>query len=109
MHDVVALCDLVDGMDLDVQWGREHLDLSDTNDLTWAERSNELIRESMPPSEVSFLYEFSVVAESREKIWEQAVNGKEERMRGKYQTEYWKTRFRLHTDSDPTLQDRDYV
>ncbi|KKZ61864.1 hypothetical protein EMCG_03653 [[Emmonsia] crescens] len=83
MHDVVALCDLVDGMDLDVQWGREHLDLGDTNDLEWAERGNELIRESLPPTELSFLYEFSVVAESREKIWEQAVNGKEERMRGK--------------------------
>ncbi|KAI9729157.1 MAG: hypothetical protein M1834_007064 [Cirrosporium novae-zelandiae] len=108
-YDLVSLHDLVDGMNLSEEWGNEHLDLSGTNDTTWAAQKNELIRAAVPSGDYSCLYELSTTAFSRKETWEVAVRGKEHRLGIKYPKKLFLTRFRLHNDSDPRLSDRIFV
>jgi hypothetical protein len=40
IHDLVSLCDIVDGANLDDMWGQLHLDLNGITDLEWAQQRN---------------------------------------------------------------------
>ena len=40
-RDMVSLADVIDGMDLSKDWGSRNLDLTQLNDLCWANWANE--------------------------------------------------------------------
>ncbi|KZM19283.1 hypothetical protein ST47_g9573 [Ascochyta rabiei] len=39
-HDLVSLCDIVDGANLSYEWGQIHLNLNGTTDVEWAQQRN---------------------------------------------------------------------
>jgi len=106
---MVSLDDLVDGMNLSEEWGQEHLNLSGTSDVAWAEQKNEAIRASVPLTENSCLLELSDAAFSRKEIWESSVRGRDRRLGVEMPKEVHRTRFYLRDSGDPRLSDRDYV
>lgn len=99
----VALCDLVDGMNLSKEWGDDHLDLTGTNDVEWTKKKNERIRKNVPDDENACLFELSEIEMPRRQFWEETTGGKEHRLGFKYPKEYYATRFRLHSEGDPRL------
>ncbi|KAK3080349.1 hypothetical protein LTS18_002237, partial [Coniosporium uncinatum] len=44
-YNIVALCDVVDGTDVSLDWGSQHLDLAGTNDVQWAIQTNSRLRD----------------------------------------------------------------
>jgi hypothetical protein len=105
-HDMVALCDVVDGTDVNEDWGEKNLDLSGTIDAGWIKWKNDAIRAQEEGSwNIFCLVETQIV--SRRKTWEDAVRGKEKRLGFKYPKELFATRFRLRGSKDPWLSNRD--
>ncbi len=92
--------DLIDGMDLDYEWGAANLQL-DRIPSDHINRKNELIRESLPglPGLLACL---STAPNAREK-WTHAVQGKIARMAPKRSEAVYSTRFRLIGSPDPRL------
>lgn len=110
MLELNALADLVDGMNLTEEWGEQHLDLSGTNDVPWAERKNERIRASIPLTENSCLLELGAAPFSSRETWEMIVGRKTQRLGWEYEPkELWATRFRGRDEEDPRSRDRNYV
>ena len=105
-HDIVALCDIVDGTNVTEDWGDTNLDLSGTIDADWIKWKNDTIR-AQPEGlwNIFCLVETKVV--SRRQTWEDAIRGKEKRLGFKYPKDLFATRFRLRGSEDPWLSDRD--
>ncbi|KAI9732270.1 MAG: hypothetical protein M1818_007589 [Claussenomyces sp. TS43310] len=99
-HNLVALCDVVDGTNVSEEWGFSNLDLSGTNDVDWALWKNRAIRDS---DQSMRLFGVTTAAYSRQETWEKIVRGKEERLGFKHPKEIFATRFRLHGSADPWL------
>ena len=104
MHDMVALCDVVDGSNVSEEWGLTHLKLDGTNDLGWVERKNRSIRAQNSSS--SWIAEVGTTAHQRRQTWEEVVRGKGGRLGFKHPSHLFATRFRLHSSQDPWLKDR---
>ena len=106
-HDMVALCDIVDGTDVTEDWGEKNLDLSGMTDADWIKWKNDAIRAEEGSWNIFCLVETTVV--SRSKTWEETIRGKEKRLGFKHPKELFATRFRLRGSEDPWLKDRDAV
>jgi hypothetical protein len=102
-YDLIDLADLVDGMDLSLEWGIENLHLDGTVDVAWAERKNEAIRASVPLTDSSSLLEISTWPWEKREIWERTVAHKQDRIGPEIPKEFWATRFRPKGDRDPRL------
>ncbi|KAK2751713.1 hypothetical protein FQN55_009154, partial [Onygenales sp. PD_40] len=107
--DEVGLTDLVDGMNLSEEWGRENLDLDGIIDNAWAVEKNEKIRASVPLTDFSCLLEHYIRPASKEEIWKETVSKKEHRIGPELPKEYFNTRFHSRGLGDPRLLDRGYV
>jgi len=108
-NDMVALTDLIDGMNLTEQWGLEHLNLDAENDLAWVWRKNEKIRASVPLDFTSCLLEISNKPINLKESWNDVVRTKERRIGAELAEGYWATRFRGVASPDPRSTERDYV
>ncbi|OAL53483.1 hypothetical protein IQ07DRAFT_678183 [Pyrenochaeta sp. DS3sAY3a] len=93
-NDMVALADLIDGMDLTEKWGLEHLKLDAENDLAWTLRKNEKIRASVPLDPYSCLLELGINPINLEETWNNIVRTKERRMGAELAEGYFVSRFR---------------
>jgi len=102
-NDWIDLVDLVDGMDLSLEWGIENLQLDGTNDVSWAERKNETIKASVPLTDTSCLLEMPTGPFSRREYWEQIVGSKMDRIGSELPKEFYATRFRPKGSKDPRL------
>ncbi|KAH4354081.1 hypothetical protein HBH98_014520 [Parastagonospora nodorum] len=105
-NDMVALTDLIDGMDLTEQWGLVHLRLNAENDLAWTRRKNEKIRASVPASPDSCLLECPINTINLKETWNAIVRTKERRIGAEMAGGYYTTRFRGRGDGDPRLRGR---
>lgn len=105
-HDLVALCDVVDGSNVSEEWGNEHLQLEGSNDLEWVRWKNKTIFEADQGN--AFLSGVETAVYSRRKDWEETVRGKSSRLGFKHQHQIalFATRFRLHGSIDPWLRER---
>ena len=108
-NDLVALTDLIDGMDLTEQWGLEHLHLDAENDLAWVLRKNEKIRASVPLDFTSCFLELPNQPINLKETWIGIVRTKERRIGAELAEGYWATRFRGRASADPRSTERDYV
>ncbi|KAH9882394.1 hypothetical protein J1614_000630 [Plenodomus biglobosus] len=108
-NDMVALTDLIDGMDLTEQWGLEHLKLDAENDSAWIRRKNEKIRASIPLSPNSCLMELGINTINLKGTWISRVRTKERRIGAELAEGYWATRFRGRGSSDPRSTERYHV
>jgi hypothetical protein len=102
-NSLVALTDLVDGMDLSEEWGEKHLDLDGTNDTAWARQKNEAIKTSAPSSGVFSLFELSEAPFNGKETWSKITGGKRKRIGPELPSELYATRFRLKNSQDPRL------
>ncbi|KAK2797856.1 hypothetical protein FQN50_009061 [Emmonsiellopsis sp. PD_5] len=107
--DEVPLVDLIDGMDLSEGWGIENLDLDSTTDISWMEKKNQGIKESVPGQEISSVCELNVRCASKREIWIDFVRTKEKRIGAELPKEMFATRFRTHDDVDPRSRERNFV
>ena len=96
----VDLEDLVDGMDLSLEWGHNHLDLEGSFDTEWAKW---VIDTQLKDGEDPMFIWRSTEPKSRRSLWEEAVNNKKKRLGRKYSPTIYATRFRKHGAKDPTL------
>lgn len=108
-NDMVALTDLIDGMDLSEQWGLEYLKLDAENDLAWTWRKNDKIRASVPLSPDSCLLELSINAINLKETWNKIVRTKERRIGAEYAEGIWATRFRGRVCPDPRSTERHHT
>ncbi|KAK3297137.1 uncharacterized protein B0H64DRAFT_473287 [Chaetomium fimeti] len=99
-QNYAGLEDLVDGMDLDEEWGYENLDL-DREPIEYIKRKNELICESRPGLP-GLMASLSLSPDARRE-WTRAIVGKVARMTPKYTEAIYATRFRLKGSPDPRL------
>jgi hypothetical protein len=100
----VDLDDLVDGMNLTLEWGEANLDLDGTVDRDWARwRTDTLHGKAMHEDHPLW------GTQKRRDIWEEVVSadGKKNRQRHKYQ-EIYETRFWRRGQKDPRLRKRDF-
>lgn len=97
--------ELIDGMDLDEEWGEKNLDLDKPGEVEYAKKKNERIRGSLerfPNNIPSTLRE--TPRDMRAK-WQKIVRNKERRLpflasKGKYMTQY-----RMTGSPDPRLKE----
>ncbi|RMD41616.1 hypothetical protein DV735_g3528, partial [Chaetothyriales sp. CBS 134920] len=107
--DRVGITDLVDGMDLDSEWGETHLKLDGTLDVAWAEQKNARLKASEPPDMELFGIGTEEPCPVRP-VWEEAVRNKKQRIGIELgPKELYATRFRGVDWGDPRLEDRYYV
>lgn len=87
----VDLEDLVDGMNLSMEWGEENLDLDGTTDVAWANWKIEALER-----DGKTLHGWNSTPESRREIWQSTVSA-DRKKRGQgwkynaaYETRFWK-------------------
>ncbi|KAI9752083.1 MAG: hypothetical protein M4579_005768 [Chaenotheca gracillima] len=103
-QNTVDLEDLVDGMDLSLEWGEENLDLEGSTDTSWAQaRIDALLADG---TKKMFVW-IDAEPHSRRAIWERMVGGKTRRLGFKYPEELYLTRFRRRGSRDPRKWNRD--
>ncbi|MAD87682.1 MAG: hypothetical protein CL912_32380 [Deltaproteobacteria bacterium] len=105
--DMVGLSDLIDGMNLTEEWGAENLDLTGTNDVSWALAKNEKIRASVPLTMGSLFFEVDEGPLKTKELWEQMVRTKKKRIGQEFGPDHI-TRFRVLGDEDPRLKKRQF-
>ena len=105
--DMVGLSDLIDGMNLTEDWGAENLDLTGTNDVSWALAKNEKIRASVPLTMGSLFFEVDEGPLKTKELWEQMVRTKKKRIGQEFGPDHI-TRFRVLGDEDPRLKKRQF-
>lgn len=105
-QNYAGLEDLVDGMDLDEEWGYANLDLSQVP-IEYIKRKNELICESRPGLP-GLMASLSLSPDPRRE-WTRAVRGKVPRMTPKCSEAIYATRFRLKGSPDPRLDRNRHV
>lgn len=108
MNDMVALCNLIDGMDLTEEWGAEHLDLDRTDDTPWAIEKNNRIRASVPLTMGSFMLELSETPFVHKDTWNELVRTKDGRMGEEHSKEVLSTLYYLKDLGDPRLRGSSY-
>lgn len=106
-NSVTNLTDLVDGMNLTEEWGWEHLDLSGSNDVVWAQEKNEKIRASVPLTLGSCFLELDEGPFSLEETWKEIVQRKRDRIGLELPKERFETRFRPRGSGDPRSGQRE--
>lgn len=104
-HEMVALCDIVDGTNVSEDWSEKNLELGGMIDVDWMQWKNDAIRAEEGSWNIFCLLETRVV--SRRETWEETVRGKGKRLSFKHPKELFATRFRLCGSEDPWLEDRD--
>jgi hypothetical protein len=114
-RNLVDLDDLVDGMNLTLEWGEANLDLEGTIDAEWGRwKADALCRRKPDASDngkacVGDIPWWCSDPKNRRDIWESVVSqqGKKDRQRHKFlpinETRFWKL-----GQNDPRLRKRDY-
>ena len=97
----VDLADLIDGMDLQVDWGEQNLNLDNSTDVEWTEKQNEKIMASVDYDENRVLLQYFSGPTSRRELWQRLVAGKERRMGPELPEGWFSTRFRPINSPDP--------
>lgn len=100
---------LVDGMDLTLEWGQEHLRLgpSSEEELEYARLKAEKFKESMirlGRSSTSFRGGLAIDGFDKDRWWSRIVGRKRERIDIACDTANWKTKFRRNGSGDPRLR-----
>ncbi|KAK4236618.1 hypothetical protein C8A03DRAFT_45417 [Achaetomium macrosporum] len=95
------LADLVDGMDLDEEWGESHLQL-DASPIGWIREKNELIARSLP-EDMRASAIFSMLTETPEprEAWLRTVRTKHKRINDELPKHRYLTRYRKVGSRDP--------
>ncbi|KAK2738395.1 hypothetical protein FQN57_007072 [Myotisia sp. PD_48] len=110
------LDDLVDGMDLNLEWGEENLDLEGTVDSNWVwwrhfamSKTNNDTEQEDGVDQKKQRPPWYLNPDKRRDIWIKTVSpdAKKNRQGWKYKAGY-ETRFRRFQSQDPRLQSRDY-
>jgi hypothetical protein len=81
MHDLVSLCDIVDGANLDYEWG-QNLDLIGTADVEWAQQRNaELMggEGKVVPSLIGSVFPTAQIEKSF--LWSKTTEEKKQRLK----------------------------
>jgi hypothetical protein len=105
--NLVDLDDLVDGMNLTLEWGEANLELDGTVDGDWARWQTDALHDGKALPEDYPLW--SSQPKKRRGIWEEVVSAhaKKNRQRHKY-LEVNETRFWRRGQKDPRLRDREF-
>lgn len=107
-NDMVALTDLIDGMDLTEEWGSVHLKLDAENDIAWTQQKNLKIEASIPLTPDSCLYECDINIINLRETWNSVVRTKGSRIGEEFAPGFWATRFRGIGSPDPRSGDQRY-
>jgi hypothetical protein len=103
----VDLEDLIDGMNLTVDWGIENLDLEGNLDADWDEWRTNLLSDGLGTGDQVSAWRDN--PEKRHDAWREMANDEAKKMRQghKYLPQY-ETRFWRRGQKDPRLRKRDY-
>ena len=106
--DRLALTDLVDGMNLSEEWGKNALSLSGLTDAAWMQWNCDKIiaYEKLRCPDEMIDDNYVATGFNKREIWEKITRGKQHRCGFKYPTELYATRFRAHNSPDPRTLDR---
>jgi hypothetical protein len=107
--DGVDLTDLIDGMNLSVEWGEENLDLEGTVSTEWAIWEASVIAGGVPPP--GNIRGYVPDPPTRRKVWSKLLDpdARRRRMWPKYPQDTYETRFRLKGLRDPRTYKRDWI
>jgi hypothetical protein len=94
------LSDLVDGMNLDEEWGEAHLQFDQPAPIDYIQKKNEMILESLPGRPSALLALLSEKPNPRE-IWRHIVRTKGKRISDELPGHRYVTRFRKVGSRDP--------
>jgi hypothetical protein len=95
------LADLVDGMDLDEEWGESHLRL-DASPIDWIREKNELIARSLPESmRASAVFSMLTETPDPREAWLRTVRTKHKRINDELPKHRYLTRYRKVGSADP--------
>lgn len=98
--------DLIDGMDLTLEWGEQHLDLDRPCNVEYAEKKNSKIRATVPKTFYSVLMEMNEGPIQLRGIWQDIVRGKAKRIGVEMPGELYNTRFYAKGRVDPRTKNR---
>ncbi len=106
-RNFVDLDDLIDGMDLTLEWGEANLLLDGNIDAEWGRwRALTLLEREATADDIPM---WCSNPPSRRRIWEEKVSDQAKRDRQGWKHEArFKTRFWKYGQKDPRLLDRDY-
>lgn len=103
------LTHLVDGMDLDLEWGHTHLQLGDpsVSEMEYVRSKNNKIVLSLGHSSGVQYCVLQPLSEKpdRTKKWRQIVEGKDSRVPPHLRPNSWRTQFRSKNSGDPRLRE----
>ncbi|KAI1925878.1 hypothetical protein LOZ65_002689 [Ophidiomyces ophidiicola] len=102
-RNLLDLEDLVDGMDLSEDWGRENLNLDGNKDSDWAQNYIEVLKDNGVENMWILI---DANPSPRRELWKKCVQSKQRRMGWKYSPEIYATRFRKFGSKDPRLRNR---
>jgi hypothetical protein len=106
-NNLVDLDDLIDGMNLSVDWGIDNLQLDGNIDMEWGRWKIDKLRKA-GTSEIGLPLHLEVT-QSRRKVWEHAASAKQKRKRQGWKfLEKHPTRFWHEGQKDPRLRDRGF-
>ena len=109
-RDLVALPDLVDGMNLTEEWGGQYLQLNGKCDEAWGDRMHEKIVKSVSHREDRDFFAYCVVPQDLRETWREAVQGKSGRIGLELQDfPGVLTRYCFEGDVDPRLREGQQV
>ena len=103
-----SLTDLVDGMNLSEDWGKEALDLSGLSDAKWQQWKYDTVMayEKKHYPDIETDEEYVARGFDKAEMWAQITGEKQHRCGVKYPTDIYATRFRFHNQPDPRTQAR---
>ncbi|KAE9373017.1 hypothetical protein N431DRAFT_337881 [Stipitochalara longipes BDJ] len=106
-NNLLDLDDLIDGMNLSVEWGLENLDLDGTFDMEWGRWKIDVLRNS--GTSIVGLPLHLETPHSRRKTWEHAASSEQKKKRQGWKLlENHPTRFWHNGQKDPRLEKRDF-
>lgn len=110
MHDLVSLCDIVDGANLSYEWGKIHLNLNGTTDVKWAQQRNAELMGGEGKFDPSLLGSaFPTAQVKKASLWRKTTEEKKQRLQQvMVPQDLFETRFMLKGSlSEPWREQRD--
>ena len=96
-HNLVDLCDAVDGSDVSEEWGNKNLDLNTPDNHEWLRLKNQaIVNDSQNDSKGPLSLLQIAPIHDRRSTWKNVVQGKQSRLKFSQSPEIFATRFRLH-------------
>jgi hypothetical protein len=110
IHDLVSLCDVVDGANLNYEWGQMHLNLNGTTDVEWAQQRNAELMGGEGKLDPSLLGSaFPTAQVKKTSLWRKTTEEKKQRLEQvMLPHDLFETRFMLKTSlPEPWREQRD--